>query len=67
MTSEWLIGRIYQKKQSQPILRCYPCICIEELRKTTKNLNHNSQYPGEISGFHGGEYEDCCLLGCCIV
>jgi hypothetical protein len=22
---------------------------------------------GEISGFHGGEYEDGCLLGCCAV
>jgi hypothetical protein len=21
----------------------------------------------EISGFHGGEYEDDCLLGCCAV
>jgi hypothetical protein len=21
--------------------------------------------PSEISGFHGGEYEDGCLLGCC--
>jgi hypothetical protein len=23
--------------------------------------------PGEISGSHGGEYEDDCLLGCCAV
>jgi hypothetical protein len=23
--------------------------------------------PCEISGSHGGEYEDDCLLGCCVV
>jgi hypothetical protein len=23
--------------------------------------------PGEISGSHGGEYEDDCLLGSCLV
>jgi hypothetical protein len=23
------------------------------------------EYLGDISGYHGGEYEDDCLLGCC--
>jgi hypothetical protein len=27
----------------------------------------NKIYSCEISGSHGGEYEDDCLLGCCAV
>jgi hypothetical protein len=29
--------------------------------------DENSGILGEISGSHGGEYEDDCLLGCCAV
>jgi hypothetical protein len=37
---------------------------------TKKQLEMYSQthtVVGEISGSHGGEYEDGCLLGCCAV
>jgi hypothetical protein len=30
-------------------------------------ISLNSLNEGKISGFHGDEYEDGCLLGCCAV
>jgi hypothetical protein len=31
------------------------------------NETQGTEYECEISGSHGGEYEDGCLLGCCAV
>jgi hypothetical protein len=34
------------RKRTCPNLRCYPGICLEELRKTTKNLSQDSKSSG---------------------
>jgi hypothetical protein len=34
------------RKRSWPNLRYYPNICLEDLRKSTKNLSQDSRYPG---------------------
>jgi hypothetical protein len=47
----------YGRKRSWPNLKYCPGICLERLRKTTKNLSQDSRSPGR--GFHPGppEYE----------
>jgi hypothetical protein len=37
----------YGRKQSWPNSRHYPGICVEGLRKATKNLSQNSPSPGQ--------------------
>jgi hypothetical protein len=39
------------------ILRYYPSICLEELRKTMKNLSRDSQSPGRDLNPGHPEYE----------
>jgi hypothetical protein len=36
---------------SWPILRYYPGICLEDLRKAMKNLSQDSQHPGQNSNW----------------
>jgi hypothetical protein len=38
---------------------------FQELCSLSESANEIES--SEISGFHGGEYEDDCLLGCCAV
>jgi hypothetical protein len=45
------------RKLSWPILRYYPSICLEGLRKTTKNLNHDSRSAGQYFDPWPPEYE----------
>jgi hypothetical protein len=45
------------KKRSWPNLRLYPRICLEGLRKTTKNLSQDSRYPGRDLKPGPPEYE----------
>jgi hypothetical protein len=39
------------------ILRLYPGICLEDLRKTTEYLNQNSRFPGQDLNPEPPEYE----------
>jgi hypothetical protein len=41
-------------------------LCMEINNKHTHKF-HTKPFIGEISGPHGDEYEDDCLLGCCAV
>jgi hypothetical protein len=36
------------RKRSWPNLRCYPGICLEVLRETTKNLSQDKRSPGRV-------------------
>jgi hypothetical protein len=45
---------------------------VNSLSKCNRKLNRHADHRGghdytigEISGSHGGEYEDDCFLGCC--
>jgi hypothetical protein len=44
-------------KQSWPNLRYYPGICLEGLRKTTKNLTQDNRSPGRDLNPGPPEYE----------
>jgi hypothetical protein len=35
------------RKWSRPNLKCYPSICMEQLRKTMKGLNRDSLFVGQ--------------------
>jgi hypothetical protein len=57
---EWkqiITWKICKWKRSWPNLRKYPCICLEGMRKITKNLSQNSQYLGQDSNRMPLEYK----------
>jgi hypothetical protein len=39
----------------------------ELFMETGTKIEYKQPFPGRISGSHGGEHEDGCLLGCCAV
>jgi hypothetical protein len=45
------------RKRSWPNLRYYPGICLEGLRKTTKNLSQDNRSPGRDLNPGPPEYE----------
>jgi hypothetical protein len=55
--SEWQIGKDAEESGSGLILRHYPSICLEGLRKTTKNLSQDSRPPGRDLNPAPPEYE----------
>jgi hypothetical protein len=54
---EWRIGKNVEGSGRGPVLRYYPGICLEGLRKTTKNLSQNNQFPGRDFNPGPPEYE----------
>jgi hypothetical protein len=52
--------QIYLILTKQENLICNSCLKVSENTAMEKVFS-------EISGSHGGEYEDGCLLGCCAV
>jgi hypothetical protein len=57
MVHEWWIGKDLEGSFRGIILRYYPGIGLEELRKTTKNLNQDSRFPGRDLKPGPTEYE----------
>jgi hypothetical protein len=51
-----------ERKQSGLILRYYPNICLEGLRKTTKVLSQDSQSPGQDFNMGPRKYEAGVLI-----
>jgi hypothetical protein len=49
--------QLYGRKRSWPNLRFYPRICLEGLRKATKNLSQDNWSPGEDLKPGPPEYE----------
>jgi hypothetical protein len=47
----------YGRKRSWPNLIYYPCICLEELSKTTKHLSQNSRSRGLNLNTRSPEYK----------
>jgi hypothetical protein len=46
-----------------PDLSYYPGICLEELKKTTGHLSHDSRFPGRDLNTEPPTFEGCELLG----
>jgi hypothetical protein len=57
VVSEWRIGKDLKGRGSGLILRYYPGIRLEGLRKTTKNLSKDSRSPGRDLNLGPPEYE----------
>jgi hypothetical protein len=45
------------RKQTWLNFKYYPGICLEGLRRTTKNLSHDSRYSGQDLNSRPPEYE----------
>jgi hypothetical protein len=50
------------RMRPRPNLRYYPSICMEGLRKTTKNLSQNSRCPGRDLNSWSPEYKEGVLV-----
>jgi hypothetical protein len=53
------------RKRSWPNLKLYPVVCLEGLRKPTKNLSQYSPYPDRSLNLGPLEYESAVFVTKC--